>query len=123
MLHFGIMNLCISGPVGVGLAVLSNSQFGSPTMFGTALTCLSFGALGGALLGGAVNKLRRRGLLIIVISLATGLELVAIGLTLKFIAIAILLTLMGFGAALINVIVASWIQARTEPAVMGRVMS
>jgi MFS family permease len=122
MLHFAVLNMCLSGPLGIGLAVMSKVQFGSPTFLGTALTCLSVGALAGALLGGAMKQFRRIGGLIVLISILTGLELIVISLTMKYIVILAMLTLMSCGAALLNVILATWIQARTEPSVMGRVI-
>ena len=123
ILLFATINICISGPIGVGLAVLAKFQFGSATALGTIFTCISVGALTGTILGGVVKKPRKRGLLIVMMSILIGLEMIAIGLILKFVAIAILLVLMGLGAGFINVIVASWIQTRAEPAIMGRVMS
>src|SRR5262249_42703839 len=52
MLLFSITNLCVSGPIGVGLGVLAKFQFKSAAAFGTILTCFSVGTLAGSLIGG-----------------------------------------------------------------------
>ena len=56
-------------------------------------------------------------------SLLSGLELIAIGLVLKFGAIAALLAVMGLGVGFVNVQFSAWIQMRVERALLGRVMS
>jgi hypothetical protein len=98
-------------------------RFGSAAAFGTFLSCFSGGMLAGMLAGGMVKRPRRRGLQFIVMSGLCGLELIAIGLTLKFAAIVALLALMGLGVGFVNVQFAAWTQMRVERALLGRVMS
>ncbi|HEY0511443.1 MAG TPA: MFS transporter [Thermoanaerobaculia bacterium] len=123
MVVFATINFCVSGPIGVGLAVLSKVNFGSAAAFGTLLSCFSGGTLGGILLGGLVKRPRRRGLQFIVMSGVTGIEMIAIGLLPKFAVIAALLALMGLAVGFVNVQFAAWMQMRVERALLGRVMS
>jgi hypothetical protein len=75
------------------------------------------------LIGGRVKRPRRRGLQFIIMSGLCGLELIAIGLVLKLVAIAVLLAVMGLGVGIVNVQFAAWMQMRVERALLGRVMS
>jgi MFS family permease len=123
MIVIATINICISGPIGVGLAAVAKFRFGSAAAFGTFLSCFSGGMLAGMLAGGMVKRPRRRGLQFIVMSGLCGLELIAIGLILKFAAIVALLALMGLGVGFVNVQFAAWTQMRVERALLGRVMS
>jgi len=120
---YAAINLCIAGPIGVGLATVAKFRFGSEAAFGILLSCFSGGLLPGILLGGLVKRPRRRGLQFIVMSALTGLELIGIGLALKPVAVGALLALMGLGVGFVNVQVNVWIQTRVERAMLGRVMS
>jgi len=123
MILFAVINLCISGPVGVGLAAVAKFRYGSAAAFGTFLSCFSGGTLLGVLLGGRVKQPRKRGLQFIVMSGLTGIELIVIGLVLKAVVIAVLLAVMGVAVGFVNVQFSSWIQLRVERALLGRVMS
>ncbi|MEA2600096.1 MAG: hypothetical protein QOF89_1088 [Acidobacteriota bacterium] len=123
MLVIATVNVCVSGPIGVGLASLAKFRFGSAAAFGTFLSCFSGGMLAGILLGGLVKRPRRRGLQFIAMSGLAGLEMIGIGLVPKFGVIATLLALMGLGVGFVNVQFSAWTQTRVERAVLGRVMS
>lgn len=120
---FAAVNVCVAGPVGVGLPVLAKNHFGSAAVFGTFLTCFGGGTLGGVMLAGMVKRPRRRGLQMLAMGVATGLELIAIGLVPRAAVIGVLMALMGAGVGFVNVQFVAWIQARVERAVLGRVMS
>lgn len=117
------LNFCVSGPVSVGLASMAKFRFASATAFGTLLSCFSGGALGGMLLAGIVKRPPRRGLLLVAICFLMGLGMVAIGLSNRLVPIAITLALMGLSAGFVNVQIVSWMQARAERQMLGRVMS
>jgi len=117
------INFCVSGPIGVGLATVAKFRFGSAAAFGTFLSCFSGGMLVGLFFGGRVKTPRRRGLQFIVTSALAGLEMVAIGLFLRELPIAVLLAVMGLGVGFVNVQVSAWMQTRVERALLGRVMS
>jgi MFS family permease len=123
MVIFAMLNMCLSGPVAIGLAALAKFRFGSAAAFGTFLSCFSGGMLGGMALGGMVKRPRRRGLQFIGLGVLCGMELLGIGLYQKFAVIATLLAVMGLGAGFVNVQFSSWIQLRVERAMLGRVMS
>ena len=123
MIIFATINFCVAGPTGVGLAAVAKFRFGSAAAFGTLLSCFSAGMLAGIVLGGTVKRPRRRGMQFMVMSLLTGLELIAIGLVLKLVAIGSLLALMGLGVGFVNVQFSAWLQMRVDRALLGRVMS
>ena len=123
MLLIATINICIAGPVAVGLASVAKFRFGSAAAFGTFLACFSGGTLVGILLGGRVKRPRRRGLQFIVMSGLAGLEMIAIGLFLQPVAIAVLLAVMGLGVGFVNVQFSAWLQLRVDRALLGRVMS
>ena len=102
---------------------MAKFDFHSPAAFGTFLSCFGGGTLAGVLLGGRVQRPRRRGLQFIIMSMLCGLEMIAIGLVLKLAAIAVLLAVMGLGVGFVNVQFAAWMQMRVERSLLGRVMS
>ena len=123
MVIFATLNMCIAGPVGIGLAALAKFRFGSAAAFGTFLSCFSGGMLAGMALGGVVKRPRWRGLQFIGLGVLCGLELLGIGMYQKFGVIATLLAVMGAGVGFVNVQFSTWIQLRVERAMLGRVMS
>jgi MFS family permease len=117
------LNLSVYGPLIVGLATAAKFRFGSAAAFGTCLAFFSGGMLLGIVLGGRLQRPRRRGLQYVAMSALAGCELIGIGLTMKLAAVAALLALMGVGVGFVNVQFSSWVQTRVDPAMMGRVMS
>lgn len=123
MVIYAAINVCIAGPLGVGLASVAKFRLGSEAVYGVLLACFSAGLLAGIFLSGTVKRPRRRGLQFIGMSMLTGLELIGIGLALTPLTIGTLLALMGMGVGFVNVQVNVWIQTRIERALLGRVMS
>src|SRR5262249_7754414 len=62
------VNLCISGPIIVGLAALAKFRFGSPTAFGVLISAWSGGALLGSVLAGTRKQRTHRGWTMIIAS-------------------------------------------------------
>jgi hypothetical protein len=122
MLLAAMLNVCISGPMSVGLAYMAKTRFGSPAAFGFALSSLAAGGLLGALLAGLVT-VRRRGMLLLGTSAVIGVCLAVFGFLYSLVAIAAVLIVMAMSAAVTNIHLASWIQGRVDPAVRGRVVS
>ncbi len=122
MLLATLVNFCIAGPVGVGLAYLVKTRFGSPTAYGFALAAAAAGGIVGTLLAG-VLRARRRGVLILAVCVAIGLCLGPIGLLGRLWMVAGMLLLIGATAGMANVHIVAWIQQRIEPIMRGRVMS
>ena len=122
MLLVTIMNFCIAGPVSIGLAYLTKTRFGSPAVYGIVISAVAAGSLLGALLAG-VWKIRRRGVMILLVSLALGVCLGSIGLLEKVWSIASVLLIMGAAAGMVNIHIGAWIMQRIDVAVRGRVAS
>jgi MFS family permease len=116
------MNFCLGGPIGVGLAYLTKTRFGSPAALGIVLSAFAAGSLCGALLAG-VWKIQRRGVMILLVSVVLSVCLGSIGLLGKLWLIAALLLVMGVAAGLTNVNLSAWIMQRIDAAVRGRVSS
>jgi len=122
ILLIAMLNLCTSGPMGVGLPYLTKTRFDSPTAFALLVSSGAAGGLLGALTAG-VWKVRRRGLFILGACAFLGAALGSIGLLNRLWLIAGVLFLMTTAAGMTNVNIIAWIQKRVEPAMRGRVMS
>jgi transmembrane secretion effector len=122
LLLAAMLNVCISGPMSVGLAYMAKTRFGSPTAFGFAVSALAAGGLLGALLAGLVT-VRRRGMLLLGASAVIGACLAVFGFLHSPAAIAAVLIVMAMSAAVTNIHIASWMQGRVDLVVRGRVVS
>jgi MFS family permease len=122
VLVIAMLNLCTSGPMGVGLPYLAKTKFGSPAAFAFLMSAAAAGGLVGALLAG-VWKIRRRGVFILGACAFLSVCLGSIGLAQRLWLIAGVLFVMLVAAGMANVQIISWIQQRVEPAVRGRIMS
>jgi len=122
MVLAAMINVCVSGPMSVGLAYMAKTRFGSPAAYGFAISALAAGGLVGALIAG-VWKIKRRGPFLLAAATLIGCCVASMGLLASVTAIAGVLALMAAAAAVTNIHLASWMQARVEPAVRGRVLS
>ena len=117
-----MLNLCITGPLGVGLPYLAKTRFGSPTAYAVLVSAAAGGGLLGALLAG-IWRVRRRGVLLLSVSLIISLCIGSVALPRNLWLIAGVLLLMAASAGLSNVNIAAWAQQRVDPAIRGRVLS
>lgn len=122
MLLATIMNFCVSGPVAVGLAYFTKTRLGSPAAYGTLISSLAAGSLLGAVLAG-LWKIRKRGILILLVAMVLGLCLSSIALAERTWSVAVILVVMGTAAGMLNVHVGAWAMQRIDIAVRGRVSS
>jgi MFS family permease len=122
MLLATVLNFCVAGPVSIGLAYLAKTRFGSPAVYGAVISAFAAGSLLGALLAG-VWKIRRRGLLILLVSVVLGVCLAMVGLLGHVWSVACVLLVMGAAAGLTNVHIGAWAMQRIDPTVRGRVAS
>lgn len=122
MLIVAMMNLCLTGPMSVGLPFLAKTKFGTPTSYAVMVSCAAAGGLLGALLAG-VWKVKHRGLLFFFACAALSVCLGSIGILNRPWAISAALLLMTGSAGLANVHIGAWIQQRIDASVRGRVMS
>jgi MFS family permease len=116
------MNFCFTGPVAIGLTYLAKTRFGSPAILGTLMSAIAAGSLLGALLAG-VWKIRRRGVLMLLVAAALAPCLGSIGLVSRVWPLAGVLFVIGVLAALMNVHISAWVMQRIDAAVRGRVAS
>lgn len=117
------VNLCVSGPIIVGLAGLAKFRFGSATAFGVLISSWSGGALLGSVLAGVRKQRTHRGWTMIAASAVVALLIGALGVLSTELSMALVLAVTGVAGGYNNVVLISWFQQRVEPALMGRVMS
>ena len=117
------VNLCVSGPIIVGLAALGKFRFGSATAFGVLIASWSGGALIGAILAGVLKQKTHRGLTMLLASTAVPIAIALLSVLPNALSMAIALATAGIGGGYNNVLLISWFQQRVEPGLMGRVMS
>jgi len=116
------MNLCITGPTLLGLTYLANTRFGSAATLGIMLSFFAAGSLIGAVLAGRF-EFRRRGIMVILVSLTLVSLLTAMALVSGRWALTSLLLVMGISTGLANVHIGAWIMERMDTTVRGRVSS
>ena len=122
MLLAGGLNFCLAGPVTVGLAYVTKTTFDSAAALGIALTAVAAGSLGGALLAG-IWRIRKRGRLILSVSVILAACLGSIGVLDRLWMIAAVLFVMGASAGVANVNISAWIMQRIDVTMRGRVSS
>lgn len=122
MLVAAMLNFCITGPLGVGVAFLAKQKFGSPAAFGSLMSAVAAGSLVGMLAAG-MRKTRKRGQLLLAVSAVIGICTGSVGLLDRLWSIAAVLFLMSATAGFLNIQLVAWFQQRVERAVLGRVMS
>src|SRR5262249_51657272 len=118
-----VLNLCMAGPVTIGLATMARFRFASPTAYGILLSCFGGGSLVGMILAGTVKRLPGRGWLLTALMFAMAAALFGLALVYALVPVAALLTAMGVCAGLVNVQIMSWIQLTVAREMLGRVMS
>jgi MFS family permease len=116
-------NLAMMGPLYVGGAVLAESRLGGAGAFGTLVGAAGVGSLIGVVGAGSVSTFRRRGLIEIGLTGLLGVIVGAIAFVPNLSAAIALATAIGATASFLGVITISWLQERSEPGMLGRVMS
>jgi MFS family permease len=116
-------NLAMMGPLYVGGAVLAESRLGGAGAFGTLVGAAGFGALIGVVGAGSVSRFRRRGLIELGLTGLLGIIVGAIAFVPNLVSAVALAIAIGTTSSFLGVITISWLQERTEPALIGRVMS
>jgi MFS family permease len=112
------------GPFNVGLASLADHRFvGGAAAFGTMLSMWGAGALLGTVVAGSVGQPRHRGKLLLGIVAVLGIGLSLIGFVPSVGLASVVIGAMGIGSGFVNVVMLAWLQTRTNPQMLGRVMS
>src|SRR5258708_3974304 len=122
MLLAMVMNFCLAGPVSIGLAYLARTKFGSPAVYGFVISPFPPASLLAPFLA-PVWKIRKRGVMILLVSVVLGICLSTIGLLGHVWSIAAVLLIMGVTAGMANVHIGAWVMQRIDIAVRGRVAS
>jgi Transmembrane secretion effector len=118
------INLATSGPIAVGVAWLANVRFeGGPVLFGLMFAGYGAGAVIGAIVAGSTARPRRFGRLILGLAMVFAVQLAALGLAPNGLIATAGLVLAGLASGYLNVAVISWLQVRSDPVLLGRVMS
>jgi MFS family permease len=118
------LNFAFTGPISVGLPWLADNRFDAGAAgFGIMVSGFGAGALIGAVVAGSIRAFRHRGAVLLGIAGLLGVGLALIGLAPSVAVVTGLMLAMGLGVGFINVIVVTWVQQRTETAILGRVMS
>lgn len=116
--------LALSGPITVGIPWLAREEFGvTAAAFGLLLAMWTAGSLLGVLVAGSAAKTPPWRTLVAILTVVLTASLVTLGLVRELSAAAVCLLLMGTAAGAFNVFLITWLQERTEPARLGRLMS
>ena len=118
-----VINLAVNGPASVGMPWLASRRFDAgPLGLGLMAAAWAGGALAGTLLAGNL-PLRRQGRIIVGSLAVTGLAMAVVGVAGSFLVCVLAMAVMGVAIGYVNVVAISWLQARVEGALLGRVMS
>jgi len=124
LLIIAAVDFSFVGPVNVGFAALAKTRFGGgATAFGVMMSAWGGGALVGTIIGGLIARPRRRGLITIGVTLVLGLGLASFGWVPSLPIAVGVIVFMGIANGLINVLLLTWLQRRTEKRFLGRLMS
>jgi MFS family permease len=123
LLAVTIINLAVVGPFFVGLPVLVDGFDAGPMAYGIVLSAFGGAALLGAVVAGSLGPRARMSLVIpsTAVGLAAGMILIALAPNVW--ATALAAVPLGAGVGVLQVSGMAWLQRRSEPAYLGRVMS
>ncbi len=120
-----VIEFSFVGPSTVGLAAMAKNRFGAQggaTALGGMLSAFGGGMLLGMLVAGSIRALRRRGRLVIEVMLLLGVGLALVGFATQLVWASLMLTLIGLGGGLANIIILALLQSKTDKRMLGRVM-
>ena len=118
-----VLNFAVNGPAAVGMAWLAERRFDAgPTGLGFMAAGWAAGALAGTITAGNVRLERQGGIVLACITLS-GVAMAAVGVLGWLPAVVAALAVMGVAIGYVNVVAISWLQARVELEMLGRVMS
>ena len=127
--YFGLIalvNLLMTGPISVGIPVLADARYSAgAAAFGIILSAFGGGALVGVIVAGARPRpsARRFPMLMLGLTAAMGIGLALLGLLSSLVPAAVVAALMGLGQGYVVIQFITWLQLRTAPHMLGRMMS
>lgn len=117
------INLSMAGPVYVGGSLLAEARLGGAGAFGTLIAAAGVGALVGAVVAGSLGRIRRRGIVELLSTAVMGIGMGGFAFAPNLLVVVLLATAVGMTASFMAVMNISWLQERSEPGLIGRVMS
>ena len=123
LLAVTVINLAVVGPFFVGLPVLVESFDSGPLAYGIVLSAFGGAALAGAIAAGTLGARARMALVIPATAAGLAFGMILIGLAPNAWATALAAIPLGAGVGVLQVSGMAWLQRRSEPAYLGRVMS
>jgi MFS family permease len=118
-----VLNLAVNGPAAVGMAWLAARRFDAgATGLGLMAAGWAAGALAGTLVAGNV-RLDRQGRTVLAGVAVSGVAMAGVGLIGWLPGVVLALATMGVAIGYVNIVAISWLQARVDPGLVGRVMS
>ena len=118
-----VINFALNGPAAVGMAWLAELRYhAGATGLGLMAAGFSVGGLAGAVIAGNA-RLERRGRLLLGALAVAGCATAGVGLAGSLWPAVVLFGVAGLMIGFVNVVAISWLQARVETAMLGRVMS
>ena len=119
-----VIDFAAQGAIGVGLPTLAHGRYSAgATGLGLLFAAWGVGATAGALGAGFVPPPKRIGMLIVGLCGWLGLGIIGVGLVPSLVPAVLIMGVTGVGTGVINTYGMSWLQRRTDPAMVGRVMS
>lgn len=118
------INFCIVGPISVGMPVLADARYAEgAAALGVIYSSFGGGALFGAIIGGSTKAPRRLGATVMTLITLLGALWITYSIALPLGAAVAVGVVIGLTVGYANVVMISWLQKRTEPERLGRVMS
>lgn len=124
--YMALIQILVVGPMQVGLPVFAESQLdGGAASFGTIMSAHGAGVLAGVIIAGAGVKFgfSTLGRTFLSVDIVIGLALAGFAFVTSTLAGGALMFAAGILGGIIQVKIITWIQGRTPPAQMGRMMS
>jgi MFS family permease len=122
-LLIAVINLVILGALEVGLPVLARQQLHGPISFGLIFTAFGLAVTVGAIAAGTRKAPARLGLFVVAGTAWMGLGVAVIAFAQTLPAVLVAMVAIGLAVGVLNTYLLSWVQRRTQPEMMGRVMS
>ena len=118
-----VINLAVVGPFFVGLPVLVDGFDSGPLAYGIVLSAFGGAALTGAVVAGSLGARVRMSLAVPITAVALAIGMVLIGLAPNVWAATLAALPLGAGVGVLQVSGMAWLQRRSDPEYLGRVMS
>jgi MFS family permease len=122
LIVIALVDFAAGGIFGVGLPTLADARFGGAEALGVMFSGFGAGSVLGVLIAGSI-KVQRIGRLFIVVLALFAVSMAGMAFAPDVSGIVLLSIAVGLGSGIFNVTGISWLQLRTDPSMMGRVMS